>query len=114
MNCFKEFDTKRLDDEAKNEIAISTRKRNQNVDTNVFFADGFDLAALRSSLSISLMPNHGWVLASIDKNGKVRLIAEKIPSRSLAEKAMRSFEERLQEKLEKFMADVPNYKNMSL
>ena len=92
MNCFKEFDKKRLDDEAKNEIAISTRKRNQSVDTNVFFAGGFDLAALRSSLSISLTPNHGWVLASIDKNGKVRFIAEKIPSRSLAEKAMGWFE----------------------
>lgn len=80
MDCFKEFDTKRLDDKAKNEIAISTRKRSQNVDTNVFFAGGLDLAAFRSSLSISLTPSHGWVLASIDKNGKVRFIAERIPS----------------------------------
>ena len=88
MDYFKEFDTERLDDETKNEIVIPTRKRNQNVND----------AALRSSLSISLTPNHGWVLASIDKNGKVRFIAERIPSRSLAEKAMISFEEGLYRK----------------
>ena len=94
-------DNESLED-AKNRLSQS-RKKNYNAPEQS-----------NSPFLVDLTPNRRWIITHTDIDGKVTLIADKIPSRNLAEKALNWFMEGKYRRYKMSWIRDPNQKQASL
>lgn len=90
MRIVKKID---IAEKGETEKKISQRRRrNRRADTKIFYP-GESGTNPYPAFSIKRCPDNGWVLAYIDKDGKITSIAKNIPTRSLAETVLRRFKD---------------------
>ena len=88
--------------DAKNRLSQS-RKKNYNAPEQS-----------NSPFLVDLTPNRRWIITHTDIDGKVTVIADKIPSRNLAEKALNWFMEGKYRRYKMSWIRDPNQKQASL
>ena len=76
---------------AKNGLS-QPKRRNRRADTKIFFP-GEGIANPFPAFSLKISPNRVWSVAHIDRDGKTTSIAKNLPTRRLAEKALKWFKE---------------------